>query len=58
MSTPALTSVAQHGELMGQIAAKMLIEKIERDDDKEMEEETYRTEIIEATLIERESTIN
>jgi LacI family transcriptional regulator len=58
LANPTLTSVAQHGERMGEIAAKMLIEKIERDDDIETEEETYRTEVIEATLIERESTIN
>jgi len=58
LATPALTSVAQHGEQMGVIAARMLIEKIERDDEKEIEEETFRTEVIEATLVERESTIN
>ena len=58
LATPALTSVAQHGERMGEIAARMLIEKIERDEEKELEEETFRTEVIEATLIERESTIN
>ena len=58
LATPALTSVDQHGEKMGEIAAKMLIEKIERDEEKELEEETFRTEVIEATLIERESTIN
>ena len=58
LATPSLTSVAQHGERMGEIAARMLIEKIERDDEKELEEETFRTEVIEATLIERESTIN
>ncbi|QLG45742.1 LacI family DNA-binding transcriptional regulator [Costertonia aggregata] len=53
-ATPRLTSVAQHGEEMGQIAAKMLIEKVESEE----EVEVYRTEIIESTLIERESTIN
>ena len=58
LANPALTSVAQHGERMGEIAAKMLIEKIERDDELELEEEIFRTEVIEATLIERESTIN
>ena len=57
LATPTLTSLAQHGEKMGKMAAKMLIEKIERDDDDAVEE-TFRTEIIEATLIERESTIN
>lgn len=58
LASPALTSVDQHGERMGEIAARMLIDKIERDEDKESEEETFRTEVIEATLIERESTIN
>lgn len=53
-SNPTLTSVAQHGDKMGEVAAKMLIEKIESD----KEEETYRTEILEPTIIERESTNN
>ena len=52
--SPSLTTIAQHGEKMGEVAARMLIEKIES----ENEEETYETKIIEATLIERESTIN
>ncbi len=55
-SSPRLTSIAQHGERMGTIAAEMLIEKIEYQNDEE--EDKYRTEILEATLIERESTIN
>ena len=54
LSTPSLTSVAQHGIRMGEIAAEMLIEKIESD----KERETYRTEILEASIIERESTIH
>ena len=53
-SNPSLTAIAQHGIKMGETAAEMLIEKIES----EKEEETYRTEIIESTLIERESTNN
>jgi LacI family transcriptional regulator len=53
-SNPTLTSVAQHGERMGEIAAEMLIEKVESESDVE----TYRTEIIEPTIIERESTVN
>lgn len=53
-SRPTLTSVSQHGEKMGEIAAEMLIEKIEN----EKEEETFRTEILEATIVERESTLN
>jgi len=53
-SNPTLTSVAQHGDQMGEVAAKMLIEKIESD----KEVEIYRTEILEPTIIERESTNN
>lgn len=53
-SNPTLTSIAQHGERMGEIAAEMLIDKVESDNDVE----TYRTEILEATIIERESTQN
>jgi LacI family transcriptional regulator len=55
LSTPTLTSVDQHGELMGESAARILIEKIERDHDL-AEEETFETQVISATLVEREST--
>ncbi|MGB5691119.1 MAG: LacI family DNA-binding transcriptional regulator [Flavobacteriaceae bacterium] len=54
LSSPSLTAVAQHGNRMGEIAAQMLIEKVESD----QERESFRTEIIEATIIERESTIH
>lgn len=54
LSSPSLTSVAQHGIRMGEIAARMLIEKVESD----REQESFRTEIIKATIIERESTIH
>lgn len=56
-AVPSLTTVAQHGERMGQIAAQMLIEKVETEIEND-EDETYRTEIVAGTLIERESTIN
>ncbi|MGI9551724.1 MAG: LacI family DNA-binding transcriptional regulator, partial [Aurantibacter sp.] len=51
---PTLTTVAQHGDKMGEVAARFLIDRVEQ----EMENENpiYRTEIIKATLIEREST--
>ncbi len=52
-SKPTLTTVAQHGDKMGEIAAQMLIEKVES---KNEGKETYRTEVINATIIEREST--
>ncbi len=54
-SRPTLTTVAQHGDRMGEVAAKMLIEKVENEYD---ENQTYRTEVIEATIVERQSTIN
>lgn len=51
LSTPTLSVVAQHGEEMGAQAAAMLIEKLE-----DPSLVSCRTEIIPATLIEREST--
>ncbi len=58
-ASPQLSSVAQHGDKMGEIAAKMLIERIEAEYKEDEEEEVvYRTEIIKGTLIERASTIN
>jgi len=57
-ASPRLTSVAQHGEKMGEVAAKMLIEKVEQEIEDEEEVEIFRTEVIETTLIERGSTIN
>lgn len=53
---PKLTTVAQHGDKMGEVAAKLLIEKIESDFDEE--DEVFTTEVIAATIIRRESTIN
>lgn len=50
---PSLTAIAQHGELMGEEAARMLIEKVES----ENEEETFNTTVLEPTLIERASTL-
>ena len=50
---PSLTAIAQHGELMGEEAARMLIEKVET----ESEEETFITTVLEPTLIERASTL-
>ncbi|MBP4142910.1 LacI family DNA-binding transcriptional regulator [Flavobacterium sp. P4023] len=53
-STPTITTVSQSGIKMGNIAAKMLIERLELED--EEENESYKTEVIETHLIEREST--
>ncbi|WP_291960333.1 LacI family DNA-binding transcriptional regulator [Maribacter sp.] len=54
-ASPKLTTVAQHGERMGEKAAKFLIDRMES---LEMEEAPFKTEIINATLIKRDSTIN
>ncbi|WP_324025164.1 LacI family DNA-binding transcriptional regulator [Maribacter sp. BPC-D8] len=54
-SSPKLSTVAQHGQKMGELAAKMLINRMEST---EMVEAPFRTEVIEATLIKRGSTIN
>lgn len=51
-STPSITTVSQNGIKMGEKAAKMLIERLESD----QEEEHYKTEVIDTELIEREST--
>nr|WP_298793482.1 LacI family DNA-binding transcriptional regulator [uncultured Allomuricauda sp.] len=53
-ANPSLTVVAQHGEKMGEIAAQMLIDKVES----EKEEESFQTKILEPTLVIRNSTIN
>ncbi len=51
-ATPTLTTVAQHGIEMGEIAAKMLIDKLEE----RVDEDACFVEIIKTSLIEREST--
>ncbi|MBA4153202.1 LacI family DNA-binding transcriptional regulator [Flavobacterium sp.] len=52
-STPSITTVGQNGIKMGGKAAKMLIERLESEDE---DDEHYRTEVIETHLVEREST--
>lgn len=52
-STPSITTVSQDGFEMGQKAAKLLIDRLENDDD----DEYYTTEVIETHLVERESTL-
>ncbi|MFV5699617.1 LacI family DNA-binding transcriptional regulator [Flavobacterium sp. ZT3R17] len=54
-STPTITTVSQSGIKMGNKAAKMLIERLEAEQDDD-EAENYKTEVIETHLIEREST--
>lgn len=62
-STPTITTVSQNGVEMGNIAAKVLIERLEADNNEEEynefeeEEEIYKTVVIETHLIERESTL-
>ena len=51
-ASPSLTTVSQHGQEMGEKAAELLIDNLERED----EEEHYQTIVIETELIEREST--
>lgn len=53
-SSPSITTVSQDGIEMGGKAAKMLIQRLESED--EEEEEHYKTEVIETHLVEREST--
>jgi len=57
-STPTITTVSQNGIKMGNIAAKILIERLEEEEKEfdEEEEENYKTVVIETNLIEREST--
>ena len=58
-STPSITTVTQNGIEMGNIAAKILIDRLEAEHDEnedDEEEETYTTTVIETHLIEREST--
>lgn len=51
--TPSLSTVSQHGPEIGEVAAKMLIEKLES----KAEEVTYKTTIIKTELRYRDSTI-
>lgn len=53
-SNPTLTTVAQHGDEMGKVAAKLLIDRIESD----QEESDFQTKVVKGSLIKRGSTIN
>jgi LacI family transcriptional regulator len=58
-STPTISTVSQNGAEMGSVAAKILIERLEAEEENESEdeqEEIYKTVVIETHLIEREST--
>lgn len=52
-SSPSITTVSQNGIKMGGKAAKMLIERLESEEE---EEEHFKTEVIETHLVLREST--
>lgn len=52
-SSPSITTVSQNGIKMGGKAAKMLIDRLENDD---QEDEHFKTEIIDTHLVLREST--
>ena len=54
-SNPPLSTVAQHGDKVGELAAELLINRIEEVD---KVDKVFRTEVINATLICRGSTIN
>lgn len=51
-SYPKLTAIDQRPYEMGKMTAKLLIKRLERDD----EDKSFRTEIIKTTLVERETT--
>jgi len=54
-STPTITTVSQNGIKMGGRAAKMLIERLEMEEEEDGNEQ-YKTELIDTHLVEREST--
>jgi len=51
-ATPSLTTVSQHGALLGETAASLLIDRVENEE----ADLPYRTEIVATELILREST--
>jgi len=55
LANPSLTSVEQHGEQMGEVAAKMLIERVEHPGEQEGNL-AFKTEVLDATVVERQST--
>ena len=51
-SFPKLTTVSQHGEIMGTTAAEMLIDRLENP----MVEKEFKTKVIKTDIVERKST--
>ena len=54
-ATPSLTTVSQHAQQMGETAANLLIDKLEKEFDADTEDE-FQTVVIATELVEREST--
>jgi len=52
-SSPTLTTVKQHGEEIGKVAATKLIDRLEKEDE---EESVFKEYVIKTTIVEREST--
>jgi LacI family transcriptional regulator len=52
-SSPTLTTVKQHGEEIGKVAAAKLIDRLEKEDE---EESLFKEYVIKTTIVEREST--
>lgn len=50
--TPSLSTVSQHGPEIGEVAARLLIEKLES----KLEENTHKTTVVKTELRQREST--
>ena len=50
--TPSLSTVSQHGVEIGEVAAKLLIQRLEADEENEL---PYQTVVIKTNLKERES---
>ena len=55
-STPSLTTVSQHEQVIGEKAAELLIQRLEDDEDDDETEEHYQTLVIATELVERNST--
>ncbi len=55
-STPSLTTVSQHEQVIGEKAAELLIQRLEDDEADNETEEQYQTLVIATELVERNST--
>jgi LacI family transcriptional regulator len=53
-ATPSLTTVSQHAQQIGEQAAYLLIERLEKDED--LEEDGWKTVIVKTDVVERDST--